>query len=207
MKSTIVVCVLCCLGLSGCARPAEEPVEVAEEGAPAQWEEVLPGLMNENQKAQQELVLTATNALASELMGELSAALDEGGPAAGITVCREKAPMVASHVSELYGVEIGRTSHKLRNPANVAPDWAEPYVAELEDDPTYVAGPGGELGALLPIRLKAECEMCHGPQEAIDDEIMAAINESYPDDRAVGFTEGELRGWFWVEVPPGDTDV
>lgn len=207
MRATIVICVLGLLNVFGCAGPVEEPVEVAEEVAPAQWEKVLPGLMNETQKAQQELILTATNALASELMGELSAALDEGGPAAGITVCREKAPMVAAHVSELYGVEIGRTSHKLRNPANVAPGWAGPYVAELEDDPTYVAGPDGELGALLPIRLKAECQMCHGPAEMIDEEVMAAIDEAYPGDQAVGFVEGDLRGWFWVEVPPGDTNV
>jgi hypothetical protein len=207
MRATIVICVLGLLNVFGCAGPAEEPVEIAEEVAPAQWEKVLPGLMNETQKAQQELILTATNALASELMGELSAALDEGGPAAGITVCREKAPMVAAHVSDLYGIEIGRTSHKLRNPVNLAPAWAEPFVAALDEDPTYVAGPDGELGALLPIRLKAECQMCHGPEEMIDDEVMAAINESYPQDQATGFAEGDLRGWFWVEVPPGDTDV
>lgn len=207
MRATFVICVLCLLNVFGCARPVEEPMEVAEEVAQAQWEKVLPGLMNETQKAQQELILTATNALASELMGELSAALDEGGPAAGITVCREKAPMVAAHVSDLYGIEIGRTSHRLRNPANIAPAWAEPFVAALEEDPTYVAGPAGELGALLPIRLKAECQMCHGPAETIDEGVMAAIGDAYPGDQAVGFVEGDLRGWFWVEVPPGDTNV
>jgi hypothetical protein len=203
MRVTIAICVLCLLNVFGCAKSAEEPAEVVGQAVPAEWEKVLPGLMDENQKAQQELILTATNALASELMGELSAALDEGGPAAGITVCREKAPMVAAHVSDLYGIEIGRTSHRLRNPDNRAPAWAEPFVAVLEEDPTYVAGPDGELGALLPIRLKAECQMCHGPAETIDDEVMTAINEVYPRDQAVGFKEGDLRGWFWVEVPPG----
>jgi hypothetical protein len=73
---------------------------------------------------------------------------------------------------------IGRTSHKLRNAANVAPAWADPFVAELAEDPTYVAGPNGELGA-----------------------------EVYPDDQGVGFLEGDLRGWFWVEAPPGEAEV
>jgi hypothetical protein len=211
MKLEHAICGLCFMVLVGCAgpaeQPAEQPAEPAGEKTVASWEQVLPGLMNETQKAQQELILTATNALASELMGELSAALDQDGPAGGITVCREKAPEVAADVSGMYGVKIGRTSHRLRNPANVAPAWAEPFVSDLEEDPVYLAGPDGELGALLPIRLKAECQMCHGPAETIDDEVMAAIKDVYPEDRAVGFIEGDLRGWFWVEVPPGDTDV
>jgi hypothetical protein len=95
----------------------------------------------------------------------------------------------------------------LRNAANVAPEWAEPYVAEMAADPTYIAGPNGELGALLPIKLKAECQMCHGPAEEIDEAVMAAISESYPEDQAVGFVEGDLRGWFWVEAPPGEIDA
>ena len=36
---------------------------------------------------------------------------------------------------------------------------------------------------------------------------MAAIGDllgtSYPDDRAVGFAAGDLRGWYWVEAPLG----
>jgi hypothetical protein len=141
------------------------------------------------------------------MMAELMAALDEGGPAGGIAVCRDKAPTVAAHVTETYGVAIGRTSHLLRNSANVAPEWASVYVADMVDEPTWVGGPDGELGALLPIRLKAECQMCHGPSDAIDEEVMAAILEAYPDDQAVGFSDGDLRGWFWVEAPPGEEEM
>lgn len=202
---TVMVMVLA-LMMSGCAKPAEEPVG-GEEITVTEWEKVLPGLMTDTQKAQQELVATAVNALASELMGELTAALDSGGPAAGILVCKEKAPAVAENVSHTYGVTIGRTSHKLRNPANVAPAWAEAYVAGLVEDPTYVAGPNGELGALLPIILRAECQMCHGPVETIDEEVLAAIDEAYPEDQGVGFVEGDLRGWFWVEAPPGEAET
>jgi len=78
-------------------------------------------------------------------MGELTAALDSGDAGAAIAVCKEKAPGVAAHIKEAYGVKIGRTSHKLRNAANLAPAWADPFVAELAEDPTYVAGPNGEL--------------------------------------------------------------
>ena len=206
MKHLVAACVAVCLVLVGCARPAEEPV-VVEETMVVEWERVLPGLMTETQKAQQELVLTATNALAAELMGELTAALDAGDASAAIGVCREKAPSVAARVSEVYGVEIGRTSYRLRNQANVAPTWADAYVADLVEDPTYMGGPNGELGALLPIRLRAECQMCHGPAEEIDEGIQAALADHYPNDQAMGFAEGDLRGWFWIEAPPGEPEV
>ena len=205
MKRSAVLLVVLGLMVAGCAKPAEEPVEV-EEVAVVEWEKVLAGSMTDTQKAQQELVATAVNALASEMMGELTAALDSGDAGAGIAVCKEKAPDVAARIKETYGVQIGRTSHKLRNAANVAPGWADPYVADLTEDPTYLAGPNGELGALLPIKLKAECQMCHGPVDGIDEGIMAAITEAYPDDQAIGFMEGDLRGWFWVEAPPGEPE-
>jgi hypothetical protein len=205
MKRWTVVLIVFGLVITGCAKPAEEPVE--EEVAVVEWEKVLPGLMNDTQKAQQELVVTAVNALAAEMMGELTAALDAGDPSAAIAVCKEKAPVVAANITETYGVKIGRTSHRLRNAANVGPAWADPYVAELAEDPTYVAGPSGELGALLPIKLRAECQMCHGPKEEIDNDILAAISEAYPADEAVGFVEGDLRGWFWVEAPPGEAEA
>lgn len=206
MKRWTVVLVVFGLMVMSCAKPAEEPAEV-EEAAVVAWEKVLPGLMDDTQKAQQELIATAVNALASEMMGELMAALDSGDTTSAIGVCKEKAPGVAANINETYGVKIGRTSHMLRNAANVAPDWAGPYVAEMAADPTYVAGPKGELGALLPIKLKAECQMCHGPAEEIDEAVMAAISETYPDDQAVGFVEGDLRGWFWVEAPPGEMEA
>ena len=205
MKNLIVTFLALCLAVAGCSRPAPVETEIAADITA--WQPVAPLDMTDTQKAQQELVLSATNALAAEMMGELVAALDSGGPEAAIGVCRTTAPTVAALVAEQYGLEIGRTSHRLRNPANAAPEWAELYVAELTEEPVYVAGPAGELGALLPIRLKAECQVCHGPAEMIDEEILASIAENYPEDQAVGFAEGDLRGWFWVQTPPGEAEV
>jgi len=141
------------------------------------------------------------------MMGELMAALDSGDTDEAIGVCRSKAPAVSAQVAEQFGLKIGRTSHKLRNPDNAPPNWAEELVAAKVEEPAFLAGPKGEFGALLPIRLKPECQMCHGPAEQIDDEVKAAVAEHYPQDEAVGFAEGELRGWFWVEAPPGAEEV
>jgi hypothetical protein len=190
---------------SGCSAPQEPPPGEAA----ADWLPVAATELTDTQGAQQELALAAVNALMSELMGELEAALEEGDPGTGIGVCRIQAPEIARRVSEQFGVGIGRTSFALRNSANQPPSWAEEQVEARVDEPAFLSGPEGEFGALLPIRLKAECQMCHGARETIADEVLEAISEHYPDDRAVGFAEGDLRGWFWIEVPgaPAETEL
>lgn len=140
----------------GCARQTEPPV-ADEPAETAQWQAIAPEQMTNVQKAQHERCLAAVNSLASEMMGELTAALDSGGPAEGIAVCQGKAPQVAAQVAEEYDLAIGRTSFALRNVSNTAPMWAQDLVTERIGEPVYLAGPAGELGALLPIRLKAIC--------------------------------------------------
>jgi len=206
MYRLIVVVMVCGIALIACSRAPEAPVESQEDVSVQSWQPIAPPDMNETQKAQQELVLSATNALASEMMGELTAVLDSGSPDQAIGVCKTTAPAVATRIAQQFGLKIGRTSHKLRNPSNLPPDWAKDFVAAVVEQPTYVVGPHGEMGALLPIRLKAECQMCHGPAEMIDEDVVAEITTSYPSDQAIGFAEGDLRGWFWIETLPGEVE-
>ncbi|HBD19390.1 MAG TPA: hypothetical protein DC063_04395 [Arenimonas sp.] len=49
------------------------------------------------------------------------------------------------------------------------------------------------------IRVEAACLMCHG--DNIAPEIATRLAEHYPQDRATGFREGDLRGLIWAEVP------
>jgi hypothetical protein len=207
MKELIVAVAVCCLALTGCSRQPQPVAEVVQPTTAVEWQPVAVDDMSETQKAQHELILAATNAMAAETLGELEAALSAGGGADGILVCRDKAPSIAAHVADQFGLAIGRTSFRLRNPSNAPPRWAERYVADKVAEPVFLAGPSGELGALLPIRLKAECQMCHGPSDQIDEDVRSAIAASYPNDQAVGFVTGDLRGWFWVEAPPGESDA
>jgi hypothetical protein len=52
------------------------------------------------------------------------------------------------------------------------------------------------VGYVEPIYTKPLCTACHG--SAVEPALLAHIRERYPEDRAVGFEEGDLRGLFWV---------
>jgi len=139
--------------------------------------------------------------LGKRLKARLREALQAGGPAAGIAACKLAAPDVTGTVAEEQGLRVGRTSFKLRNPENTPPEWAVADVAARRETPAFHEGEDGSLRALLPITLEATCTLCHGPAESLSSEVVAALAEGYPDDQATGFEEGDLRGWFWVEVP------
>jgi hypothetical protein len=85
--------------------------------------------------------------------------------------------------------------------ANRPPDWAEAAVDDRVADPQYFVGPDGQLAALLPITMQEQCTMCHGSPDAIPEDVETTLAEIYPDDQAIGFAPGDLRGWFWIETP------
>ncbi len=60
----------------------------------------------------------------------------------------------------------------------------------------------GSLGVTLPITFAANCLDCHGSPDTINPVVKAALAAKYPKDQATGFKEGDIRGWFRVQVPP-----
>lgn len=167
----------------------------------ASWSPVSETQLDANGRAKLERAQAARDELFTRLSGELGAALKSGDAASAITVCAERAPLIAGEVAAARGVRIGRTSWKLRNPANTAPAWATGLLADHPADPRYASSPDGALGVTLPIRVLGACLRCHGNETALDAGVSAALAARYPEDRATGFAEGDLRGWFWVEVP------
>lgn len=183
-----------CLVLLG---PACAPTQHASE----QWALLPPEPLSPNQRAQFERAVAARDDLFGQLMNRLQSAIEREGAASAIGVCHEEAPKIARTVAETHKLSIGRTSWKLRNPKNRPPAWATDLVNARIAGPSVLAHPDGRLGVLLPILLKDRCLTCHGPADAIPAKIRSALRTRYPDDQATGFAEGDLRGWFWVEVP------
>ena len=147
--------------------------------------------------------------LLAPLKKDLKQALVSGmqkGPLHAIKVCKDKAPAILDSLA-IEGVQIGRTSHRLRNPANSGRDWVDTvlqaYLSEESDRaPRLVPLPNGRMGYVEPIVVQPLCLACHGKSLAPD--IAAQIKEAYPEDEATGFDVGDLRGVYWAEYPAAE---
>jgi len=140
------------------------------------------------------------------LIKRMNEELARGGPLAAISVYRDEAAHLAANIGRDYGIRIGRTSFRLRNPHNAPPQWAAPYVTEsyardAKTSPTWVVDMGPTIGVIQPLDTQETCTLCHGPQDKLPSAVVNAIRASYPGDRATGFTAGQVRGWIWAEVP------
>jgi len=127
----------------------------------------------------------------------------EKGPVDAIAACRVEAPRLAEAASK-GGIKVGRTSRKLRNPANAPKPWMEPFLQVYETDPER-REPGVVLiddrtaGYVEPIFVQPLCVTCHGAE--LGPDLRAKIVELYPDDQATGYAAGDFRGIFWAELP------
>jgi hypothetical protein len=140
------------------------------------------------------------------LLRELTDALEQGGSAQALQSCHVDVVGITQRIGWQEGLAAGRTSDRLRSPANAPRSWAAPLVVanagrRPRDVPGFVVDLGPKVGVLRPIAQRPMCAACHGPEDSISPEVRAALRDRYPRDRAVGFAEGEIRGWFWVEMP------
>jgi hypothetical protein len=146
------------------------------------------------------------------LQGELFAAMKEGGPLKALDVCRVKAPEIARATATGTPWKIARTAAKVRNPGSAPDAWES---ARLEEFRGRLAA-GEELAALEAFEIvEAEgrpafrymkaigtaspCLTCHG--SALKPEVAAKVKELYPEDQAVGYAAGQLRGAFTLSRP------
>ena len=153
----------------------------------------------------------AVSSLQKSLKEELIQALKVHGPEKAIDVCHLSAPTIAAATSEKSGAHVGRTALKVRNPSNAPDDFErrvmEDFAAKLSrgvkprniEYAEFLKDEDGKktFRYMKPIiMLEKPCGACHG--DSISAEVTAAIAERYPNDQAVGFKPGELRGAFTV---------
>jgi hypothetical protein len=149
--------------------------------------------------------------LGSELKGELGRAMNEGGPVAAVSVCKNRAPEIAARLSAKSGAVVGRTALRVRNPANAPDDLQravlEQFSGELASgkfegplEAAFELNRGGQVERryMRAIPTEGLCLACHGP--VLAPELAAVIQRDYPADQATGFAEGDLRGFFWAEA-------
>lgn len=150
--------------------------------------------------------------LGGALKSELQAAMKNGGPTEAISVCNQRAPKIAAKVSADTPWRVGRTSLRIRNPAN-RPDAWEAGVLTRFDQRLAAGEPAGSIDHLEVIEADGRrelryvkaiptaelCTTCHGTN--LDPAVSARLDELYPEDRARGYSPGQLRGAFTLRKP------
>jgi hypothetical protein len=137
---------------------------------------------------------------------ELDDALSRRGVAGAISSCHMDATALTERVGRYEGFAAGRTSDRLRNPTNAPRPWAAALIKanagrQARTVEGFAVDLGPAVGVLRPIVERPMCAGCHGPTDRMSPGVKAVIADRYPADRATGFKEGEIRGWFWVEMP------
>ena len=144
---------------------------------------------------------------ASVLKPALKQALQTQGPAAAIKVCSEIAPQTAQQIATDSGWQVKRVSLKARNHTSAIPDAFETKVLEMFEhrlfegeaivDMKHSEVTDGTFRFMKPQGTEKVCLTCHGKE--IKPEIKQALAEYFPQDKATGYTLGEIRGAFSLQ--------
>ncbi len=183
MKLHTKLCALCLLGLSVLQAQAQDSDMLTQSRA-------------------------VTQAMLKELGQKLQSSMAEGGAINAIGVCHLQAPDIANRASTNNQAKISRVGTRARNPVMGVPnDWQAKALAQFDaalargDKPadiefseTVSTASGKEFHFAKPIVLQPMCVSCHGSPEQISPEVKAKLNELYPNDKAVGYQPGQLRG-------------
>lgn len=150
--------------------------------------------------------------LLKTLKGELISAMQKGGPNEAVEVCSKKAMALTSQIEKETGYSIKRTTFKYRNPAN-APDKYEAEALRYFEEsikqgkmPPYYIRAINENGKVVyqyykPLKVEGVCLTCHGDPQLMDKDLLQKIKAIYPNDKAVGYKEGDFRGVVRVNIP------
>ena len=168
---------------------------------------------NSSTETQVAAAKAAIKELATALKTELKGAMQTGGPVAAIGVCNTQAIPITQKVATEQGLVLSRVSLKNRNPGNLPNDWqtevllgfekqraAGKDVNSLAWSETVDVDGEQQFRFMKAIPTGPVCLSCHGADLSPDvSRILAGL---YPEDRATGYQEGDVRGAFVVTSKP-----
>ena len=142
-----------------------------------------------------------------ELKGVLINQIQAKGVLQAVSVCSDTAQVLTNNFGIQKGVYIRRVSFKNRNVNNSPDDFEKKVLSKFEllhqnkelngeTEHTEIVQEGEfkYLRYLKPILVQAECLNCHGSENDIMPEVKQLIAQEYPNDKAVDYLIGDLRG-------------
>jgi len=152
-----------------------------------------------------EYALQTKKILGANLMN----AIKTQGVENAVTFCSNQAIHLTDSVALANNIGITRVSDKHRSPQNMPNEQELAYLHTLKEQlknneplQPYLVETEKQTVGYYPIILEAKCMKCHGqPHEDIAPPTLSAIQLAYPNDQAIGYQEGDVRGIWVVEMP------
>ena len=140
--------------------------------------------------------------------------INKGSYDGAIAACNDKAPKMAAATSQSTGWAIRRVSLKNRNPKAVPDAWEQAVLedfdrrraagespANMEKAEIVAEGDKRTLRYMKALPTQGVCLNCHGTEDKINSAAKAKLTELYPNDKATGYSEGQIRGALTVKRP------
>jgi len=148
--------------------------------------------------------------LGTQLKSKLVSTMQSNGLSAAIAVCNLEATNITKDISNKNNLEVGRTSLKIRNPANKPDAWESKQlewfssqqasgidVKTLEKSELLKEKGKKIFRYMKAIPMQEPCMLCHG--EALSITVKEKISDLYPQDQATGYKPGQIRGAFTIK--------
>ena len=135
--------------------------------------------------------------------------MEKGGVKYAAQFCNLVAYPIVDSMSRAHNVRIRRVSDKPRNPKDAMNDdeqkvfalfKAKAQMPNAELKPIVMQHDDGTVGYYAPIKISMPtCLKCHGEVgKDVKAEDYKVLKSLYPNDVAVGYKEGDLRGMFSI---------
>ncbi len=149
------------------------------------------------QKKGIQIAMEAQKLLGQNLMREIK----NNGVLYALEFCKIQAIPLTDSAAVRFEATVQRVSNRNRNPTNAANSQDKALIKVFERE----MATGGEPQPILkiqkdsvkfyyPLITNSLCLQCHGKQEDMDYAVKEKILKLYPQDRATGYSENEIRG-------------
>jgi len=147
-----------------------------------------------------------------KIKGDVAKKIRNDGVLSAVKFCIDESYQLTQDLNKELGndISIKRVSLLNRNPKSFpqkdeemilkAFDLLEKSNVLLQTQIVQPTEDGGYKVYLPSIMSGKNCKLCHGVKENIDSKVLSVIENKYPNDKAFGFTSGQVRGAIIVEI-------
>ena len=131
------------------------------------------------------------------LVTNLTQKISEKGAENALEFCNVNAIPLTKQLEDQHNVMIKRVSDKNRNPDNAANETERKYIYFFKEQLALKQKLEAKFDNgvfYAPITTNSMCLQCHGSEKDIKPATLAKIKSLYPNDKATGYQENELRG-------------